>query len=74
MENIYLSPEFKSHWRNLTSKLTPDQLMLIEFMEKNIKGNICMPTGAGKGVVMRYDILNQIQKPTNDVFAIVSHR
>jgi len=56
------------------STLTNDQKKLFDEIKLNIKLNICIPTGAGKGYLMMIDLLDRIINSDENVFVISSHR
>lgn len=64
--NLYLDNRFK--------KLNIDQKDLVSKIDKHDKINICIPTGTGKGYMMFFDILFNIEKNKADVIAIATHR
>ena len=64
--NSYLDDRYKM--------LNKDQKVLINKIHINDKINIYIPTGTGKGFMMFFDILFNINKNLVDTIAIASHR
>lgn len=54
--------------------LHPHQQSALEAMIENYKGQIIMPTGAGKTITMIYDSINQLKESTDKVIVVVSPR
>lgn len=54
--------------------LNPDQSKLYYDMCHNDLLQVCIPTGAGKGYLMIFDLLNQVVRSENKIFVVSSHR
>lgn len=64
--NLYLDNKFK--------ELNIDQKDLVSKIDKHDKINICVPTGTGKGFMMFFDVIFNIEKNKAAVIAIATHR
>lgn len=72
--DFYQTSTFRKFQRKFTNELNKHQNDALDFMDDNDRGTICMPTGTGKSRIIYGDMLDKIQFPTYDVFAIASHR
>ena len=56
------------------NKLNEDQKRIVNDIDTNDKINVCIPTGVGKGYMMFYDILDNIESNKVKTMSIVTHR
>lgn len=62
------------HLDKMISNLYPRQKELFDLMCACNKLQICLPTGAGKGYLMRVDLINRLSTSNNKIHVVSSHR
>ena len=64
----------KDYLQSKFNQLNLDQKRIIQEIDSNDKINVCIPTGTGKGFMMFYDILDNIELNKINTICIATHR